>query len=149
MKRGRPEMIQEVIIEKESLEYYQYLDQKYREIVSFLGKTDGAVDLVKVQLYFDRVTVPFSSWCNGKEETVQGKPSGEISTNYLSTEERKNHLDALCKIKKYGLQEKDGKYIVRPVLDEVVLNELKKKMESLDFRYIDDSNSRRFVEVKE
>ena len=55
-------MIQEVITDKISLEYYQYLDQKYREIVSFLGKTDGAVDLVKVQMYFDRAVVPFSSW---------------------------------------------------------------------------------------
>ena len=30
-------MIQEVVIDKESLEYYEYLDQKYGEIVSFLG----------------------------------------------------------------------------------------------------------------
>ena len=51
-------MIQEVIIEKESLEYYEYLDQKYREIVLFLGRKDGAVDLVKVQMYFDRAVVP-------------------------------------------------------------------------------------------
>ena len=142
-------MIQEVIIEKESLEYYEYLSQKYKEIVSFLGKTDGAVDLVKVQLYFDRAVVPFSSWkahqyletYSSRKDDSEKKEPAEV----LSPEGRKNLLKALSK--KYGLQAGEGKYVLRAILQDDKLVELKMRMAQAGYKY--DANSKSFVEVKE
>ena len=133
-------MIQEVIIEKEYLEYYQYLDQKYREIVSFLGKTDGAVDLVKVQMYFDRAVVPFSSWSGESKDDSEKKEPAEV----LSPEGRKNLLKALSK--KYGLQAGEGKYVLRARLQDDKLVELKMRMAQAGYKY--DANSKSFVEAR-
>ena len=122
-------MIQDVIIEKESLEYYQYLDQKYREIVSFLGKTDGAVDMVKVQLYFERVTVPFSSWKDAGNDPVAKKEQSKENI----PEEKEKHLTALCR--KYGLEKKGKRYVIKNLLTKEKFNELREKMKEEGFRY--------------
>lgn len=127
-------MIQEVVIGKEALEYYEYLDRKYREIVSFLGKTDGAVDPSKVQLYFDMAVVPFSSWSG------EGIEAAEV----LSPEGKTNLLKALTK--KYGLQAGEGKYVLRARLQNDRLADLITKMAQAGYRY--DPDSRCFVEAK-
>ena len=132
-------MIQEVAIGKEALEYYEYLDRKYREIVSFLGKTDGAVDPAKVHLYFDMAVVPFSSWSGEGIDDSERIEAAEI----LSPEGRANLLKALSK--KYGLQEREGKYVQRARLQTDRLADLIRKMAQAGYRY--DLDSRCFVEV--
>ena len=122
-------MIQEVVIDKESLEYYEYLDQKYREIVSFLGKRDGSLDPMKVQMFLSLAVVPFSSWSNsGKESTEKiESPMENIP------EEKQNHLKALCL--KYGLEKKGGKYVLKKPIPKVEFNELREKMKEEGWRY--------------
>ena len=78
IERRGASMIQEVVIEKESLEYYEYLDQKCRKIAPFLGKADGSVNPMKVHMFLSLAAVPFSSWANsGKEPTeIMKSPRG-------------------------------------------------------------------------
>ena len=122
-------MIQEVVIDKESLEYYEYLDQKYREIVSFLGKRDGSLDPMKVHLFLSLAVVPFSSWSNSEKESTEKMESpGENIP-----EEKQNHLKALCL--KYGLEQKGGKYVLKKPIPKVELNELREKMKEEGWRY--------------
>lgn len=122
-------MIQEVVIDKESLEYYEYLDQKYREIVSFLGRADGSVNPMKVHLFLSLAVVPFSSWSNSEKESTEKMESpGENIP-----EEKQNHLKALCL--KYGLEQKGGKYVLKKPIPKVELNELREKMKEEGWKY--------------
>ena len=122
-------MIQETIVDKESLEYYEYLDQKYREIVSFLGKNDGSVNPVKVQMFFDRAVVPFTSWTNSGNDSIERQESSREN----NAEEKQNHLKALCL--KYGLEKKGEKYVLKKNIPKEKFDILREKMKEEGWKY--------------
>ncbi len=134
-------MIQEFSIDEETMKYLEFLNMKYREVVHFLGEKDGSLDLVKVQLFFERIVSHFAPDVTSLNEVNIEK---KVDAREMAPDERKSFLDALVRNKKYSLQKMGDGYIVRANLADDRMKELVEKMGQAGFKY---ETGKGFVEV--
>ena len=70
-------MTEEIVISSEDLKSYEYLERKYHEIVSFLGKNSGFFDPVKLPMFFEKTVLTFDAWNKSRMKEISRNESTE------------------------------------------------------------------------
>ena len=114
--------------------YYKYLDGLYTEITDYMEKTQAYVDKDKFNQFFISVRLPFSVWKAENEKPAEKaeKVSPEPSTQQYQEE---NYINALCR--KYSLEKNGEKLFMKKILTRAQFLELKDKLKTQSYKYVD------------